>query len=59
VKGATFSLEQAHSLRGFNPRAPEGATLVGTKTLVVAVVSIHAPAKGATMLGIADWNWSF
>ncbi|ATO32430.1 hypothetical protein DDI_1262 [Dickeya dianthicola RNS04.9] len=37
-----------HHLKGFNPRARVGRDLIGNVTLRRMVVSIHAPAWGAT-----------
>ena len=46
------SIGMAHPRRrvGFNPRAREGRDRIEAEDYIAHLVSIHAPAKGATLL---------
>ena len=49
MKGATIeAIPACLAHRGFNPRPREGGDLTALAYLNDAVVSIHAPVKGAT-----------
>ena len=40
----------------FNPRSREGSDVIGVKNATCEVISIRAPARGATGSGVAHWE---
>ncbi len=45
----SFRWQRRSSLHNFNPRSREGSDGCGTRKSIIELISIHAPAKGATI----------
>ena len=48
-----------HLLQDFNPRSREGSDCVATSVLLTVMISIRAPAKGATCLSKLPFNQNY
>ena len=56
-EGSDLLLHFSQSMySGFNPRSREGSDYDGYRAVLHKGVSIHAPAKGATMTGIVQYS---